>query len=186
MSSKPAVNYAAGDKVMLAPLETAHIQRYIEFSGDSELVATMGWRPFAAGETARFMEAIAALTVPGCVPSEVTVFSILDSVDGTPSGYVCLKGVTPARRSAELGIALMDVKYRDGGRGTEALGLALRYGFEEMGLDSVALTVFPENRRAVRAYEKAGFRAGELLSTAWEMPDGRRVDLRLMECRRGG
>jgi RimJ/RimL family protein N-acetyltransferase len=180
------MDYVTGDKVILAPLEAAHTQHYIDLSADPELVVTMGWRPFAAGETVRFMESLAALTVPGGEPSEVTIFSILDSIDSAPLGYVCLKGVTPVRRSAELGIALMDVKYRNGGRGTEALGLALRYAFEELGLDSVALTVFPDNRRAVRTYEKVGFKLGELLPGVWEMPDGRLVDLCLMECRRGG
>jgi RimJ/RimL family protein N-acetyltransferase len=175
----------AGERVKLVPLEAAHIERYIELSADPELIATMGWRPFAAGETARFIETAAILSVPECAPGEVIYFSILDSLDGTPTGYVCLKGITPARRSAELGIALMDAAYRNGGRGTEALKLAVRYGFDELGLDMVALTVFPENRRAVRAYELAGFVAGELLPGAWELPDGARVDLRLMECRRG-
>ncbi len=107
-------------------------------------------------------------------------------MEGTPIGYVCLKGFTPGCRCVELGIALMNAAYRNGGRGTGALRLAMRYGFEELGLDMVALTVFPENRRAVRAYEKTGFVAGELLPGAWELPDGTRADLRLMECRRGG
>jgi len=185
MNRKPTVVYPTGEKVRLAPLEAAHIQRYIGLSDDPELIDTMGWRPFAAGETARFLETLGTLTVPGCEPSEVSVFSIVNSLDDTPLGYVCLKGITPARRTAELGIALMDAKYRDGGRGTETLKLAVLYGFEELGLDLVALTVFPDNRRAVRAYEKAGFVAGDLLPAAWEMPDGRLVDLRLMEFRHG-
>lgn len=186
MSSEPAAAYAVGEKVALATFQTAHIARYIELSDDPELIATMGWRPFAAGEAARFIESLAALTVPGCELSAVTVFSILDNVDGVPLGYVCLKGITPARRTAELGIALMEAAYRNGGRGTEALKLAVGYGFEELGLARVALTVFPDNHRAVRAYEKAGFLARELLPGAWEMPDGGLADLRLMECCRDG
>ena len=158
----------------LAALEAAHVERYIGLSDDPELVATMGWRPFAAGETTRFIQTAAVLSVPECEPGKVIFFSILDRPDAAPIGYVCLKGVTPARGCAELGIALMDAKYRDGGRGTEALRLALRYGFEELGLDLVALTVFPENQRAVRAYELVGFVAGELLCGAWELPDGTR------------
>ncbi len=184
MSSKPPMIYPAGKKVMLAPLEAAHLARYIGLSADPELVATMGWRPFADGETARFRQSLASLTVPGCESGEITVFSILDRADGTPLGYVCLKGFDPARRCAELGIALMDSKYRNGGRGTEALRLALHYGFEELGLEMVALTVFLDNHRAVRAYEAVGFVAVELLPAAWKLPDGTLVDLRLMECRR--
>ena len=33
----------------------------------------------------------------------------------------------------------------------------MRFGFEEMTLNRVGLSVFADNRRGIRAYEKAGF-----------------------------
>lgn len=52
------------------------------------------------------------------------------------------------------------------GYGTEATELMLRLAFEELGLHRVALAVFEFNRRAIRSYEKAGFRVeGRLRDT---------------------
>lgn len=44
------------------------------------------------------------------------------------------------------------------GLGTEATELMLSHAFERLGLHRVGLTVFSYNTRAIRAYEKAGFR----------------------------
>jgi RimJ/RimL family protein N-acetyltransferase len=44
------------------------------------------------------------------------------------------------------------------GLGTEATELMLEHAFERLGLHRVGLSVFSYNVRAIRAYEKAGFR----------------------------
>jgi RimJ/RimL family protein N-acetyltransferase len=44
------------------------------------------------------------------------------------------------------------------GYGTEATELMLELAFERIGLHRVGLSVFSFNTRAIRAYEKAGFR----------------------------
>ena len=43
------------------------------------------------------------------------------------------------------------------GIGTEAILLALRWGFEGLGLHRVSLTVVADNNRAVAAYTRCGF-----------------------------
>ena len=44
------------------------------------------------------------------------------------------------------------------GYGTEATGLMLQLAFERIGLHRVSLAVFSFNERAIRSYQKAGFR----------------------------
>ena len=44
------------------------------------------------------------------------------------------------------------------GLGTEATQLMLHHAFDRLGLHRVGLSVFSYNTRAIRAYEKAGFR----------------------------
>ena len=44
------------------------------------------------------------------------------------------------------------------GYGTEALRLMIRYGFDQLNLHKISLRVFCFNTRAIRAYEKVGFR----------------------------
>ena len=44
------------------------------------------------------------------------------------------------------------------GYGTDAMRIALRYAFAELNLHRVTLGVFEYNPRAIRSYEKAGFK----------------------------
>jgi RimJ/RimL family protein N-acetyltransferase len=44
------------------------------------------------------------------------------------------------------------------GYGTEATGLMLQLAFERIGLHRVSLSVFSFNERAIRSYQKSGFR----------------------------
>lgn len=61
-------------------------------------------------------------------------------------------------RSADLGIALAGAGYQGKGYGSEALGLLLAYGFETLGLHRITLSVYENNARGIRCYEKCGFR----------------------------
>ena len=171
-------------RVRLVPFDRKHVPRFMTLSGDPELIETMGWRPFSAGEENRFVETMLVLTVPYAGTGRATVFSIAVSSEDTAIGYVCLKGINAEVSAAELGIAIMEKRFRGQGYGTEAVRLALEHAFGELGLDLVGLTVFPGNRRAISAYEKAGFEATRVLEKAWRQPDGEYADLFLMEATR--
>jgi len=56
-----------------------------------------------------------------------------------------------------VGIAIGDKSFWNKGCGTEAMGLLLRHGFDTLNLNRVFLRVHEPNKRAIRAYEKAGF-----------------------------
>jgi RimJ/RimL family protein N-acetyltransferase len=61
------------------------------------------------------------------------------------------------------------------------LAIAADYAFHTMVLFSLGLTVFPSNTRAIKAYEKVGFKIIDILKDSWTMPNGKRVDMLLME-----
>ena len=62
-----------------------------------------------------------------------------------------------AHEHAWLGIHIGERDYWGKGYGTDAIRLILRYGFTELGLRRVSLSVLATNARAIRAYEKVGF-----------------------------
>ena len=72
-------------------------------------------------------------------------------------GHVALWGITPKDQCGDLGIVL-NREIWGRGYGTEALLLVLRYSFKELNLHRVQLDVLAENSRAIRCYQKAGFR----------------------------
>ncbi len=68
-------------------------------------------------------------------------------------------GKTDVRnRHAMFGISIGDQSTWGKGYGTEATRLMVGHAFEGLNLNRVWLTVFENNPRGVRAYEKAGFR----------------------------
>lgn len=73
--------------------------------------------------------------------------------------------------SAGIDIFIGEPDARDRGLGTEALRTLLRYLFETRGLKRVTIDPEPSNRRAVRAYEKAGFRLDGILRRHMRIDD---------------
>ncbi|HUC50584.1 MAG TPA: GNAT family protein [Xanthobacteraceae bacterium] len=81
-------------------------------------------------------------------------------------GYVQITGINPTHRSAELGIRIGAESDRDQGFGKESLRLAIDFCWNHLNLNRVQLVVFRHNRRAIRAYEAAGFRKEGVLRKA--------------------
>jgi RimJ/RimL family protein N-acetyltransferase len=57
-----------------------------------------------------------------------------------------------------VGIGIGEREYWGKGYGTDAMKVCVRYSFMELGAQRVSLGVHEYNPRALRAYEKAGFR----------------------------
>ncbi len=83
------------------------------------------------------------------------VFSMLEKTSGAFIGNIELMDVTETE--AELGIAITGAM-QNRGYGTEAVSALTAYGLDRLGLRRIVLRVFPENARAIRVYEKCGFR----------------------------
>lgn len=72
---------------------------------------------------------------------------------GEMIGSMSLRTGVPKNRDATLGIAL-GREFMGRGYGTEAMKWAVGYGFKELGLHRVQLTVNETNERAFAAYKK--------------------------------
>ncbi|MBK7127272.1 MAG: GNAT family N-acetyltransferase [Dehalococcoidia bacterium] len=64
----------------------------------------------------------------------------------------------PENRTAGLGIAIGEHEFLDGGYGTDTMRTVCRFGLEMMNLHRIELSVFDWNTRAIRVYEKVGFK----------------------------
>lgn len=93
-------------------------------------------------------------------------------------GTIALGGIDEANRVAEMGMELHDPSTWGRGYGTEAVGLLLRFAFDDMNLHRVSLGVFAFNERAIAAYERVGF-VREGTHREYLQRDGRRHDLHL-------
>ena len=83
------------------------------------------------------------------------VFSMLEKHSGAFIGNIELMDVNDG--VGELGIALT-AKMQNKGYGTEAVSALAAYGLDRLGLERIFLRTNPANTRAIRVYEKCGFR----------------------------
>ena len=93
--------------------------------------------------------------VRGKLAEGAPIFSMIEKAGGAFIGNIELTDLR--EREAELGIAIT-ASQQDRGFGTEAIRALVAYGTERMGLDRIWLKVYPDNARAIRVYEKCGFR----------------------------
>ena len=82
-------------------------------------------------------------------------------------------------RDAFVGIGIGNRNDWGKGYGTDAMKIILRFAFTEINLRRVTLTVFEYNPRAIRSYEKAGFKHEGRMRGAL-LKDGKRWDMMFM------
>ena len=98
-------------------------------------------------------------------------FAVRTLDDNKLIGFVGLWVWNWPSANAGVGIGMGDPEYRGRGYGTDAMRLAVRYAFNELGVDFVTLQAVAHNARAIRSYEKVGF---ELMGIEreWYLRDG--------------
>jgi RimJ/RimL family protein N-acetyltransferase len=142
-----------GEKVHLARLRREDLPQIIGPFANLELTTYL--RGF--GWTASEAEQAEWLDKNLKNPDDGVLFGIY-TFSETLIGGVDLRGINFRTGTAELGIALYEPENWGSGYGSEATLLICQYGAFHLGLHNIMLKVFGFNERAIRAYEKVGFR----------------------------
>jgi RimJ/RimL family protein N-acetyltransferase len=148
-----ADNLLRGARVRLAALTHHDLPEIARWHQDAGFARLFDARP-AAPKTSAALE---SWLEEYSRTSSGFVFAIRPLADETLLGIVELEGILWAHQHAWLSIAIGDPAHQGQGYGAEALGLALRFAFQELNLHRVQLTVFAYNARAIALYEKLGF-----------------------------
>jgi RimJ/RimL family protein N-acetyltransferase len=86
-------------------------------------------------------------------------FAIITREDDRLIGNCGFVTTDEVQRKAEVGIVIGEKDYLGKGYGTEAMNLLLDFGFNIRNLHSIRLLVYSYNERAIKCYEKCGFKA---------------------------
>lgn len=81
-------------------------------------------------------------------------------------GELSLLDIDLDNRTVGFRIALSDKKHLNKGLGSEAINLVIDYVFKVKKLNRLQLEVYSHNKRALRAYEKCGFKKEGILRQA--------------------
>jgi len=176
------VHKATGLKLILATLEEEHIKHLITLLQDPELPELMGWNTFLQqNNTNEFLETISAYVFPYSQKSPPIVLGIYLNLNDLPIGYAVLKGLNSALLTAEIGVATLEKKYRSKGYGKIALNCMIDYGFNQLGLQTIAAAILVSNKPSKNMGKKLGFTIRETMYKAWLMPNGDLADMLWME-----
>ena len=142
-----------GDLVSLRPREPEDGALFAAWHSDPE---TMRWWDRVYPPLPPDLQAERLAGLPDISFGEAS-FTLLDRTTETPIGWGGILGASPENRHAFIGVLIGDAGYRGRGYCTDATRTLCRFGFREMNLHRITLTVFPENVAARRAYERVGF-----------------------------
>lgn len=145
------IRYYDGERIYLRPLELTDEPLLRRWVNDPDNWKTLGrYLPVNEPQEREFIEGLYK-------PGECIALGIVVRQDDRLIGITGLHRVNAANRAASLGLLIGDPAFQSRGFGTEATRLMVRYGFAELNLNRIALTVYASNQRAIRAYRRAGF-----------------------------
>ncbi len=153
----PAPHMLEGDLVRLRAREEADVEPFYRWINDWQTIKYLGQRYPRSHSFER------TWLTSGDPSFNLAQFIIETRAGARPIGWLGLHGAAPENREASLGIAIGEHEFLDGGYGTDAMRTACRFGFDMMNLHRIDLTVYDWNPRAIRVYEKVGFRTEGVL-----------------------
>ncbi len=146
-------SFLTGERVILEPLNIEKdLPLWEQWDHDSDYMRLLNLNP------ATQMAAISMKEWFEKDEPDYVIFSIHELVDSKIIGFVELDGYEWTARTSWVGIAIGETDFRNKGYGTEAMNLLLKFAFRGLNMHRVNLNVFEYNKRAIRSYEKCGFR----------------------------
>jgi RimJ/RimL family protein N-acetyltransferase len=145
--------FLLGTKVELVPVDLERdLPLWERWDRDSDYQRQLNISPAAQFSTAQIKEWFESNDEEGAL------FTIRELNENKTIGFVELDGYEWSARKAWVGIAIGEADFRGKGYGTEAMNLLLKFAFHGLNLHRVNLSVFEFNKRAIRSYEKCGFK----------------------------
>lgn len=148
-----------GEKVKLRAYKREDVTRACEFVNDSEvklhLVSDIPY-PTMFEQELKWIEEQINL-------KDGYNFAIEALEEGKYIGGCGIFRIDWLNRTTMVGIMIGDKDYWNKGYGTDAMKVLIKFIFEHMNLNKIKLNVFGFNKRAIKCYEKCGFKVEGVL-----------------------
>jgi RimJ/RimL family protein N-acetyltransferase len=142
----------AGAKCYLSPRSESDAELFKKWDNDLDVILQASMNGYSTPATLAYED-------PACAKEMLKhLFVIVDSETDQPIGWCSLFFRMPENRHAMLAIMIGEKEYWGLGYGQEAVTLLLDYGFNILNMNSVELGGYAFSKRALRCYEKIGFK----------------------------
>ena len=140
-----------GKDIFLSPIEPEDISKLLMWINDRETVHfNTYYLPVSKSEQKNWYANIIR-------SGDVKIFGIRKNTGKKLIGTCQLCNINMIDRNAELRIRIGEQNERGKSYGTQASGLLLDFGFNDLNLEKIYLHVFSVNKRAISSYKKLGF-----------------------------
>ena len=142
-----------GNNIYLSPISVEDVQNYTNWLNDFETTDYIGQstKIYSLEKERKFLEKFTEGN------NDVNL-GIVTLKEDKLIGNCGLKNIDYINRAATLGIFIGDKKERSKGYGKETIKLLLDFGFNYLNLNEINLDVMEFNKRAIKCYEKVGFK----------------------------
>lgn len=161
-------------EIMLRPLDTSDVEALYHFRNDPSITSQLGG--FSSGYSRRDLEDW--MESHGKRTDEVLWAIALSETDEC-IGHVGLYRINHRIGTSELAIVIGSSQYQGRGLGKAVTQRMIRYGFDELRLNKISLSVLSTNKRASQLYESLGFEVEGVLKNE-QFRNGKYVDVILM------
>lgn len=139
-----------GEKCYLSPIDIEDYEKYTKWVNDMEVAAGMLFasKIITPSKEKEVLEKL----------SSDYNFAIVDLKTDELLGNLGFPKIDYINRVAEVGIFIGNKEYWNKGYGSDALKLALDFGFNILNLHNIYLKVYSYNKPAIACYKKVGFK----------------------------
>lgn len=141
-----------GEKVYLSPMNLEDIEKYVKWMNDFSTTDGLG----SSSKVTTF-ESERSWLINNMDKKEQQFAIVLKETDKL-IGNCGFVDINHLHQKGEVGLFIGEEENRSKGYGTEALSLLVEYGFNYLNLKNIMLKVFSFNKRAIKSYEKIGFK----------------------------
>ncbi|WP_067730783.1 GNAT family N-acetyltransferase [Oceanobacillus damuensis] len=141
-------------RILLRKVEKNDIEQYHSWRNDTDVMfsTSSSLDLYSLEDTIDFVENVLINS------KSSKSYIIVEKENQVSIGVTSLINIDYKNRNAECIIDIGEKKYWGQGYGKEALRMLLNYAFQELNLHRVSLRVFSFNEKAIRLYNKLGFK----------------------------
>ncbi len=141
-----------GENIYLSPINNEDIEKYVYFLNDKNVTNNIG----TTNEITTIESEKEWIT--NANKNNTINLAIIKKENDELIGNCSLFDIDRINRCCTLGIFIGEEQNRNKGYGKETINLLLDYGFNYQNMHNINLKVFSFNERAIKCYEKVGFK----------------------------